>query len=134
MSEPCGSGGTLDTRSSKLDEKARSTNVNKTVYISDSDADPDLKWWIEGLSLYEEDKEILLSGQELTDSIINAAQSLLSLQFIHIGGLQDTIFGHRLNYKAVDPCVSSVQILHTGKFLHVHVHVVYSNMRIWLFP
>ena len=111
-----GSGCTLGTGSSNLDEKAHSTNVTETVYVSDSDADPDLKWWIKDLTLYDEDKQILLSRQELTDNIINAAHSLLRLQFSHIGGLQDTILGHRLRYKAVNPCVSSVQILHTGKF------------------
>ena len=101
MSELLASGCTLDTLSSKLYEKARSTNVIETVYVSDSDADPDLKWWIKDIKLYDEDKNVLLSRQELTENIINAAHSLLRLQFSHIGGLQDTILGHHLRYKAL---------------------------------
>jgi hypothetical protein len=46
------------------------------------------------------------------------AQSLLSVQFQHIAGFQDTILGHNLNFKSVDPNVSSVQILHTGETEH----------------
>ena len=84
------------------------------LIVSDNDPDPDLHWWIKALMLYEDDKEILLGDKEVTDGIINAAQSLLSVQFQHIAGFQDTILGHNLNFKSVDPNVSSVQILHTG--------------------
>ena len=82
--------------------------------MSDNDPDLDLHWWIKALTLYEDDKEILLGDKEVTDGIINAVQSLLSVQFQHIAGFQDTILGHNLNFKSVDPNVSSVQILHTG--------------------
>ena len=91
--------------------------------MSDNDPDPDLHWWIKALMLYEDDKEILLGDKEVTDGIINAAQSLLSVQFQHIAGFQDTILGHNLNFKSVDPNVSSVQILHTGTCIYMIVHV-----------
>lgn len=82
--------------------------------MSDNDPDPDLHWWIKPLMLYEDDKEILLGDKELTDNIINASQCLLSVQFQHIAGFQHTILGCNLNFKSVDPNVSSLQILHTG--------------------
>ena len=95
---------------------------NSPVYVSDSDPDPDLKWWVQGLSLYEDDKEVLLGGKELTGNIINAAHCLLRSQFSHIGGFQDTDLVHHLNYKAIDPCVSSVQILHTGTYYIIYTY------------
>ena len=57
----------------------------------DPNNDPDVRWWIEELSLFEEDKDILLSGKELNDSLINASQCLLKSKFPHICGFQNTI-------------------------------------------
>ena len=96
---------------------------NSPVYVSDSDPDPDLKWWVQGLSLYEDDKEVLLGDKELTGNILNAAHCLLRSQFSHIGGFQDTDLVHHLNYKAIDPCVSSVQILHTGIYILYNIYI-----------
>ena len=91
--------------------------------VSDNDPDPDLHWWIKALTLYEDDKEVLLGDKELTDGIINAVQRLLSVQFQHISGFQNTLLGYNLNFKSVDANVSSVQILHTGKSMYMHVHM-----------
>ena len=84
------------------------------VYVSDSDTDPVVNWWIEDLCLYETDKEVLLSQRELTDNIINAAQALLSTQFPTIGGFQNTLSGNKLKFKPVPREISSIQIHHTG--------------------
>ena len=54
---------------------------------------PEPAWWVEALSLYENDRKVLLSEQELTDNIVNASQCLLSIQFPRIAGLQDTVLG-----------------------------------------
>ena len=97
--------------------------ANDILTVSNNDPDPDLPWWIRALELYEDDKKILLGDKELSDSIINAAQRLLSVQFQHIGGFQHTVLGYNLNFKPVDPNFSSVQILHTGRSMYVHVHV-----------
>ena len=47
--------------------------------------------WIEWLHLYEPDRIALLNGKELSDTVINAAQFLLSRQFSKISGFQNTI-------------------------------------------
>ena len=80
-------------------------------------------WWVEALSLYENDREVLLSDRELTDNIINASQYLLSQQFPQMAGLQDTVLGRHLNFKQIGYDSSSVQILHTGILLYVYLHV-----------
>ena len=85
------------------------------IEISDtSDPDPVCDWWIQALHLYQDDKTSLLCQRELTENIINAAHILLSLQFPHIAGLQDTILGHHLDYVPISSDIYSVQILHTG--------------------
>ena len=88
--------------------------VSERILISETDEDPQINWWIEYLSLHDQDELILQSGEELTDNIINAAQMLLSKQFPKVAGFQDTIFAHNLNFRAVSRNVPSVQILHTG--------------------
>ena len=85
--------------------------------VSDNDPDSNLHWWIKSLMLYENDKEIILGDKELTDSIVNAVQCLLSAQFQHIAGFQNTILGYNLKFKSVDPNVLSLQILHTGMYM-----------------
>lgn len=84
------------------------------IDISDSDPDPVCDWWIQPLGLYWDDKTALLSQGELTDNIINAAHTLLSLQFPHIAGLQNTLLGHHLDFMPTSSDLYSVQILHTG--------------------
>ena len=70
-------------------------------------------WWIKDLNLYIADKNHLESGSEVSDNVINAAHTLLSQQFPHIHGFQNTLLGYRLKFKVV-PRIPSVQILHTG--------------------
>ena len=82
--------------------------------ISDNDPDPVLNWWIKSLYLYESDKRIIDEGKELSDSIVNAAQSLLSKQFPQFAGFQNTVLGENLKFKSVAR-VKSVQILNSGK-------------------
>ncbi|KAL9978130.1 hypothetical protein ACROYT_G015617 [Oculina patagonica] len=47
--------------------------------------------WIPDLGLSEKDKNILLSGQKLTDNHISAAQKIIKKQFPHVDGLIDTV-------------------------------------------
>ena len=68
-----------------------STVTDNLICISDNDPDFDVKWWIKSLNLNEEDKTRLLGNEELTDNIVNAAQALLSAQFPHTGGFQNTL-------------------------------------------
>ena len=70
-------------------------------------------WWIAGLKLSSDDLERLLTGMELTDTIINAAQSILQRQFPGCSGFQDVTLGPLLSFCPVSG--SAVQILHTGK-------------------
>ena len=88
----------------------------------DPNNDPDVRWWIKELSLYEEDKEILLSGKELNDSLINATQCLWKSKFLHICGFQITLLSHHLAFKAIDVGYPSIQILHTGKYVFLILH------------
>ena len=44
------------------------SDTDDVLNVSDNDPDPDLCWWIKALTLYEDDKEILLGNMELTDN------------------------------------------------------------------
>ena len=70
------------------------------ILISDSDEDPLFSWWREELWLHKRDKVIYLSGEDLTDNIINAAQKLLNKKFPEIVGFQDTILALKFNFCA----------------------------------
>ena len=70
-----------------ISEDSGSCDYGDVVNVSDSDPDPDLHWWIKALTLYENDKQILLGDKELTDNLVNAVQCLLSVQFQHMAGL-----------------------------------------------
>ena len=76
------------------------------------------KWWLEHLRLCCEDKERLLRGMELTDSIMNAAQILMQGQFQDCFGFQDTTMGPLLSFLRIESDKlrngSAIQILHTG--------------------
>ena len=84
--------------------------------INDDSRDPDEKWWIKDLQLYESDYNVLISGKELTGGIINAAHKLLAQQFPRIKGFQSTIHCHHLYFTSVSDTIKSVQILHTGRY------------------
>ena len=84
--------------------------------VTDNYPVPCLKWWIKDLSLYDADKEVLLENKELTDNIINAAQSLMKAQFPGFAGLQNTLLGINISFKPVSRTMKSIQILHTGEY------------------
>ena len=84
----------------------KSVNVEKHISRNRA-AKP--KVWIENLGLNETDKESLLNPTGwLTDSVVNAAQRLLSKKFPHLYGLQDVALGLVMNF-----CV------HNGEFLQI---------------
>ena len=64
------------------------------ILISDSDEDPQVSWWIEELWLHKHDQIILLSGEELTDNIINRSTA----PFEQVVSTNYGIFSHNLNY------------------------------------
>ena len=76
-------------------------------------------WWIKDLNLYIADKNHLESGSEVSNNVINAAHTLLSQQFPHIHGFQNTLLGYRLKFKVVSR-IPFVQILHTGTVMCIH--------------
>ncbi len=72
-------------------------------------------WWIKALHLYDSDKAILqCTNKDLTDSIVNAAQTLLKNQFPDYAGFQSTLLGEGLKFAPVNRKKKSVQILNTG--------------------
>ena len=84
------------------------------IVIDEDAASPKYVWWIQDLNLQESDRSILLStSSEINDSIINAAQMLLSQQNRHLEGFQDTALGRRLRFSTVEQ--KGVQILHLGE-------------------
>ena len=71
-------------------------------------------WWIRELKLNASAKHRLQNGDDLDDTLMNAAQSLLQKQCIDFGGFQNTLLGQKLQFGAVDPKRKAVQLLHTG--------------------
>ena len=74
------------------------------------------KTWqkIHGITLTQEDRDDILSGEWLNDSVINAAQSLLKYDpgLLPVGSLQNTLL---IVIRQCDiVCDESVQILHSG--------------------
>ena len=57
------------------------------------------KWWIKELHLAISDRNALLSGGELTDSI-NASQWLLAHQYPRVKGFQDTFHSQLLSFSS----------------------------------
>ena len=92
--------------------------------------------WIEWLHLYEPDRIALLNGKELSDTVINAAQFLLSRQFSKISGFQNTLLANSLQFSSIPSIVPSVQILYTGMLYSrdnvqtIWVHVLLYNIPI----
>ena len=48
--------------------------------------------------LFPEDKQVLLTGRWLTDSIITGGQMLLQKDYPHIGGLQPTVLSTKFQF------------------------------------
>ena len=88
--------------------------TSEPIVVSDNDPDLDINWWIQDLFLNQRDREVLQTGKELTDNIINAAQTLLSEQYPNLKGIQSTCLGHHFDFKPISRGIPSVQILHTG--------------------
>lgn len=74
------------------------------------------EWWIKELKLAKSDLLRLMSGGELTDSLMNAAQDLLAKQFAGYLSFQDVTLGRLLMFEPVHMTSKglAVQILHTG--------------------
>ena len=66
--------------------------------------------WLQKLS--KGDEHILLSGEWLNDTIVNASQRLIAKSFSLCNGLQDTNLGQTLAFEIQR--FPFVQVLHTG--------------------
>ena len=64
--------------------------------------------------LTHEDLSALLQNRMLNDKIINFFQNMLKREFKNAAGLQDTLLGQKLRFKAIS-CEPLVQVLHDGK-------------------
>ena len=67
------------------------------------------RWWVKQLSLREQDRHALTTGDWLNDLHISAAQKLLKAAFPNIGSLQSPVLGERLQFKPA--ATAFVQIL-----------------------
>ena len=62
----------------------------------------------------------LLEGRELTDSIVNTAQSILREQFPDVCGFQSTLKGYRLEFSSVG--CEAIQIFYVaGECIYIVV-------------
>ena len=93
--------------------------IDIVVIVEDSDVTPvkvKPDWWLESLHLASSDKKRLLTGMELTDSLMNAVQKMLQDQFPNCQSLQDVTLGQLLMFAPVSQGDGpAVQILHTGE-------------------
>ena len=90
---------------------------NKVIILSEYEPKCSSDYWIEQLHLYGSDYEALQT-KEITENIVNAAQSLLKQKFPLVQGLQDTVLAHHLKFCQIKPDELSVQVLHTGNGLY----------------
>ena len=93
--------------------KRRTEHEEVVVDISDTEEEQrhslPSQSWLPHLNLNQEDKNILESGQWLTDKHIVAAQNLLRKQFPHIQGLQPPYLEQKNLFKPMPS--SGVQIV-----------------------
>ena len=95
-----------------------STGENKTVVIDENAPTPEKmqsKVWISTLKLYSSDKDDLENGRELSDAVIDAAQTLLKHCYTNISGFQSPLLGRVLQFEPASH--NAVQIHHTGKLM-----------------
>ena len=71
--------------------------------------DPQSSQWVSNLTV--RDEKVLLSGEWLTDSLVNAGQRLIQQAHPHVQGLQDVSLGHTLVFNVIKG--EFVQVLHT---------------------
>ena len=87
---------------------------NPVIVVHKSPVKDENDWWIKDLKLRESDRVSLLNGNDVNDSIINAAQCLLKSQFSEIEGFQNTLLAHHLKFKPTPNNTLCIQILHAG--------------------
>ena len=80
------------------------------------------KYWLKDLHLYPGDKDSLSWETWLTDSVINAAQTLLKHQFPHVGGLQEAVIADTLAFEIQRG--KFVQILNVRRSLWITVSTI----------
>ena len=66
--------------------------------------------WV--LYLTRSNEQILLSGDWMTDSLINAGQQLIQQAFPHVRGLQNVSLGHTLAFSVEQG--EFIQVMHNG--------------------
>eukprot|EP00731_Ephydatia_muelleri_P038191 Em0675g4a len=91
-----------------------STGENKTVVIDENAPTPEKmqsKVWISTLKLYSSDKDDLENGRELSDAVIDAAQTLLKHCYTNISSFQSPLLGRVLQFEPASH--NAVQIHHT---------------------
>lgn len=96
-----------------VDDTSKSSNVSTPTM------------WIPELGLSTYDRDVLLSNGWLTDSIVNAAQTLLRKSNPIISGLQDVTLGLTMSFE-VEPG-EFVQILHNGAGHWITISTVGTN-------
>lgn len=89
-------------------------NKRRKIDSSDRDLDHDMAEWVRcGCHvLNQHDKNVLLTGQNLTDKHINFAHTLLRSQFPMLNGLQSTLFQSRS--QGFESNANVIQIIHSG--------------------
>ena len=99
--------------------------------VGSSDSECDQDYWIP-YQLYNCDRQSLEFGMDITENVVNAAQTLLKNQFV-ISGFQNTTLATYLNFIPISPSEPSIQILHTGiymyirqRYMHVYIYMTYN--------
>ena len=87
------------------------------IVVSAADPDP-VNFWIQSLELYDCDLQSLQPNQDLTESVINAAQNVLKRHF-NLGGCESTALAHSLKFQAAPTDKLCIQILHTGMYMYI---------------
>ena len=84
--------------------------------------------WVQKLS--KADEHILLSGEWLNDTIVNASQRLIATSFPLCNGLQDTNLGQTLAFDIQRS--PFVQVLHTGYDHWVTISTYGCDLGLWM--
>ena len=81
------------------------------------------------VQLYDDEKEILSSGQWLSDTLIHAAQLLIKKdeQLLRIEGLQNPLYGVHMKFEATKG--EFIEILHSVGNHWIAIHTVGSEHR-----
>jgi hypothetical protein len=90
--------------------KAPFRSGGDVIEISEDATTPETKWWIKDLQSALSDRNALLSGKDVTETLMNAVQTLLHHQFPRVKGLQDMGLSHYLSFTSTKR--NAVQIFH----------------------